>query len=131
MNYIITDNAKEISKELFTLGVPNNKDNSFFGVITHKDGYTALEIKLEEDILIHPNFNVTKLIELTDYTPQQQIDLSNYFESIKIDEVGEEPKSGFALGRFPFKNIVVGYTEIKDYEYMEANGWFPNEEIIN
>jgi len=126
--YIITNNAKEISKELFKLGVLNNLDNSLFSVITHENGLTALEFDLDEDVLIHPNFNVTKLIELTDYTPEQQIDLANYFDSIKIDQAGEEPKSGFVLGRFPFKNIVEGYTDIKDYEYMEANGWFPIED---
>ena len=129
--YIITNNAQDISKELFTLGVPNNANGSLFGVITHENGETALEFDLDDDVLIHPNFNVTKLIELTDYTTQQQIDLTNYFESIKIDEVGNEPKSGFVLGRFPFKNMVVGYTEIRDKEYMEANGWFPNDNINN
>ena len=127
--YIITNNAQEISKELFNLGVPNNTNGSLFGVITHENGETALEFDLENKVLIHPNFDVTKLIELTNYTTQQQIDLTNYFESIKLDQVGQEPESGFVLGRFPFKNIVVGYTEIRNKEYMEANGWFPNEEI--
>ena len=131
MNYIITDKAQEISKELFNLGVTNNVDSSLFGVITHVNGLTSLVFDLDSDILIHPNFDVTKLIELTDYTAQQQIDLTNYFESIKIVQFGEEPKSGFVLGRFPFKNMVVGYTEIRDKEYMEANGWFPNDNINN
>ena len=128
MNYIITDNAKEISKELFTLGVPNNIGGSLFGVVTHENGLTALSFNLEDKVLIHPNFNVSKLIELTDYTPEQQAQLTTYFNLIKIDQTENEPKSGFVLGRFPFKNIVLGYTEIKDKEYMEANGWFPNEE---
>ena len=128
MNYIITDNAKGISRELFTLGVPNNIDGSLFSVVTHENGLTALEINLDEDVLIHPNFDVRRLIELTDYTPEQQAQLTTYFNLIKIDQIENEPKSGFVLGRFPFKNIVVGYTEIKDYEYMEANGWFPNIE---
>ena len=129
MSYIITPNAQEISKELFSLGVPRNINGSLFGVVTHENGETALEFNLEDKVLIHPSFDVTKLIELTNYTPQQQIDLTNYFESIKIDEVGEEPASGFVLGRFPFQNIVVGYTEIRDKEYMEANGWFPDLDI--
>lgn len=128
MNYIITDNAQEISKELLKLSVLNNLDGSLFRVIIHENGLTALEFNLDEDVLIHPNFDVTRLIELTDYTPEQQDQLNNYFESIKIDEVGDEPEGGFILGRFPFKNIVEGFTEIKDYEYMEANGWFPNQD---
>ena len=129
--YIITDNAKDISKELFRLSNPNDTEGSLFGIVTHVNGETALEFDLEDKVLIHPNFDVTKLIELTNYTPQQQAGLSAYFNSIKINEVGEEPKSGFVLGRFPFKNIVVGYADIKDLEYMEENGWFPNEEINN
>ena len=128
MSYIITENAKEISKELYKLGVPNNKDGRLFSVVTHENGSTALEFDLDYDVLIHPNFNVTKLIELTDYTTEQQTQLTTYFNLIKIDESGDEPKSGFVLGRFPFKNIVEGFTEIKDKEFMEANGWFPNED---
>jgi hypothetical protein len=127
MNYIITDNAKEISKELFRLGSPTNKENSLFSTITHKDGRTALSFDLDEDILIHPYFNVIKLIELTNYTIEQQVELSNYFENIKIDEVGQEPKDGFYLGRFPFKNIVLGYTEIKDKDFMIVNGWISEQ----
>ena len=127
--YIITNNAQEISKELFNLGVPLNKDGSLFGVITHEDGRTALSFNLDEDILIHPNFNVTKLIELTDYTIEQQVNLQAYFNVIKIEQFGDAPDSGFVLGRFPFKNIVVGYADVKNQEYMELNGWFPDRDI--
>ena len=129
MSYIITENAQEISKELFSLGVPNNTNGSLFGVITHENGETALEFDLEDKVLIHPNFDVTKLIELTNYTIEQQVNLQGYFNSIKINQLGQEPASGFVLGRFPFQNIVVGYTEIRDKEYMEANGWFPDLDI--
>ena len=127
--YIITNNAQEISKELFNLGVLNNTNGFLFGVITHENGLTALEFDLEDDVLIHPNFDVTKLIELTNYTIEQQVNLQGYFNSIKINQLGQEPVSGFVLGRFPFQNIVVGYTEIRDKEYMEANGWFPDLDI--
>ena len=127
--YIITPNAQEISKELFNLGVPNNTNGSLFGVVTHENGEAALEFDLEDKVLIHPNFDVTKLIELTNYTIEQQVNLQGYFNSIKINQLGQEPASGFVLGRFLFKNIVVGYTEIRDKEYMEANGWFPNLDI--
>ena len=127
--YIITNNAQEISKELFNLGVPNNTNGSLFGVVTHENGEAALEFDLEDKVLIHPNFDVTKLIELTNYTIEQQVNLQGYFNIIKLDQVGEEPASGFVLGRFPFQNIVVGYTEIRDKEYMEANGWFPDLDI--
>ena len=129
MNYIITENAKEISKELLNLGVPDNKNGSLFSVLTHENGSTALEFNLEYDILIHPNFDVTKLIELTNYTPEQQIGLTDYFESVKINQEGNEPKEGFYLGRFPFKNIVVDYVDIYDREYMKDNGWFPYFDI--
>tara|TARA_R110000803_G_scaffold76454_1_gene141056 strand:+ start:7652 stop:8047 length:396 start_codon:yes stop_codon:yes gene_type:complete len=131
MNYIITENAIEISKELFKLGVPTDLENSLFGTVTHENGETALQFSLDENVLIHPNFDVSKLIELTDYTQEQQLSLQAYFNDVKINQFGKEPESGFVLGRFPFENIVVGYAEIKDQEYMEVNGWFPNEEEIN
>ena len=129
MNYIITENAKEISKELYKLSVPNDIESSLLGVMHHENGETALYFNLDENVLIHPSFDVTRLIELTNYTPEQQINLKAYFDSIKIDEVGDAPESGFYLGRFPFKNIVVGYADIKDQEYMESNGWFPDMDI--
>ena len=129
MNYIITENAKEISKELYKLSVPNDIESSLLGVMHHENGETALYFNLDENVLIHPSFDVTRLIELTNYTPEQQINLKAYFDSIKIDEVGDAPESGFYLGRFPFKNIVVGYADIKDQEYMESNGWFPDIDI--
>ena len=129
MNYIITNNAIEISKELYRLSVPNDIESSLLGVMHHKNGETALSFNLDENVLIHPSFTVTRLIELTNYTPEQQINLRAYFDSIKIDEVGDAPESGFYLGRFPFKNIVVGYADIKNQEYMESNGWFPDMDI--
>ena len=129
MNYIITENAIEISKELYRLSVPNDIESSLLGVMHHKNGETALSFNLDENVLIHPSFDVTRLIELTNYTPEQQINLRAYFDSIKIDEVGDAPESGFYLGRFPFKNIVVGYADIKNQEYMELNGWFPDMDI--
>ena len=129
MNYIITNNAVEISKELYRLSVPNDIESSLLGVMHHENGETALYFNLDENVLIHPSFDVTRLIELTNYTPEQQINLKAYFDSIKIDEVGDAPESGFYLGRFPFKNIVVGYADIKNQEYMESNGWFPDMDI--
>ena len=130
MNYILTEKANEISKELFRLGVPNDTDSSLLGTVMHPTtNETALAFNLDENVLIHPSFDVTSLIELTNYTPEQQINLKAYFDSIKIDEVGEAPESGFYLGRFPFKNIVVGYADIKNQEYMESNGWFPDMDI--
>lgn len=132
MNYIISNNAKEISKELFNLGVPDNNEISLLRTVTHPEtNETALSFNLDEEVLIHPDFNVTRLIELTDYTIEQQEGLQAYFESVKIEQFGDAPDSGFYLGRFPFNNIVVGYADIKDRDFMDLNGWFPKIEDIN
>ena len=130
MKYIITENAIGISKELFRLGVPTDENSSLFGTVTHENGEIALSFNLDENVLIHPNFDVSKLIELTDYTQEQQLSLQAYFNDVKINQFGKEPNSGFVLGRFPFENIVVGYADVKDQDYMKANGWFPNTEEI-
>ena len=105
MNYIITENAIEISKELSRLSTPDALEGSLFGTIQHPNGDTAMEFNLDEDVLIHPNFDVTRLVEITSYTPEQKEALTAYFNSIKIEQIGEQPEDGFYLGRFPFKNI--------------------------
>jgi len=59
--YILTNNAEEISKELFRLSRPNdNTNNRMFGFLTKGDE-SALQIDLDEEILIHPLKNTEYL----------------------------------------------------------------------
>lgn len=121
--YIITNNAEEISKELFRLSVPNDdSDNCMFEVLTKGDE-SALRINLDQDILIHPLNNTEYLKTLIDYTETEKAQLDAYLDTVKIDQVGEEPPSGYVLGRFPFRNIVEGFTDIRDEQWMIDNGW--------
>lgn len=131
MMYIITDNAIEISKELYRLSRPIDfeSDSMMFGVITHSDKRTALEVDLDAEILIHPLKDTTTLKNLVNYTPEQVQQLEDYFDSVQLDQDGEEPESGWVLGRFPFGNIVTGFTEIYDEQYMINNGWIENTEL--
>ena len=128
--YILTNNAEEISKELFRLSVPtDNTGNCMFEVIT-KGNESALRINLDEDILIHPLKSTEYLKTLIDYTETQKNQLDAYLDTIQIEQVGEEPASGYVLGRFPFRNIVEGFTDIKDEQWMIDNGWITLEEEV-
>ncbi len=130
MNYIITNNAEEISKELFRLSVPNDdSDSGMFGVITKGDE-SALITNLDEDILIHPLKNTEYLKTLIDYTETQKEQLDAYLDTVQIEQTEPEPASGYVLGRFPFRNIVEGFTDIKDEQWMIDNGWLETEEEI-
>ena len=132
MNYIITENAIEISKEIYRLSRPTDYDveSLNFGTLTHEDGRTALVFDLDYEILIHPLKDTARLIELTNYTPQQVIQLNAYFDDVQKAQDGEEPLSGWVLGRFPFRNIVEGYVTIYTEDEMILDGWIKIDENI-
>ena len=126
MKYILTNNALALNIELYKLSVLDNTEMAYFETITHPDsGDTAMGIvDLDYEILVHPNCDVEELKSLvTAYTPEQEEQLGNYIDSIAIPQTGTEPKSGFILGRFPFRNIVEGFVDIHDEQYMIDNGW--------
>ena len=128
--YILTNNAEEISKELFRLSRPNdNTNNCMFGFLTKGDE-SALQIDLDEETLIHPLKNTEYLKTLINYTETQKVQLDAYLDTIQIEQVGEEPPSGYVLGRFPFRNIVEGFADIKDEKWMIDNGWITVEEEV-
>ena len=127
--YILTNNAKEISEELFKLSRPNNNNGLMFGYI-EKDGEFALEIDLDAEVLIHPLKDTTKLKELINYADEQKEQLDAYLDSVEIKQTEPEPPSGYVLGRFPFRNIVEGFTEMKDREWMVLNGWIIEDDNI-
>lgn len=123
MNYIITNNAEEISKELYRLSKPLDYDSNLmlFKVVSLLDGRKAIMFNLDDEVLIHHHRNTETLQELIDYTDTQIESLNNYLESVEVRQYGRPPKSGYVLGRFPFKNIVVGFADVYDKEYLITN----------
>jgi hypothetical protein len=130
MNYIITNNALEISKELYRLSRPlDYEDNiTMFKVVDLLDGRKALMFRTEDEILVHHHRNTDNLKVLIDYSEEQIQQLEVYLESVEIRQYGRPPKSGHVLGRFPFINIVQGFTEIYDREYLITNNLIDAEE---
>jgi hypothetical protein len=127
MNYTISTsgNSLEVSQELAKLAM-TGEDAQVFETITHPDtGHTALVIGgLDTLIKVHPNKDLTRLKELlTAYDQETKDALESYIDSIIEPQVGEEPDSGWVLGRFPFRNVVEGYVTIYDQQYMFDNGW--------
>lgn len=114
MNYIITNNALEISKELYRLSRPLDYEDEIkmFDVVSLLDGRFAIAFNITDEILVHHHRNTDNLKELIDYSSEQIQQLELYLESVEIRQYGRPPKSGHVLGRFPFINIVQGFTEI-------------------
>lgn len=135
-NYLISTagNSLSISKELHKLSQPDySNGNMIFDVINHpSNGETALVVEdLDYEILVHPNNNLDNLKTLlTAYDEAAKAELEAYIDTIAIEQVGEEPASGWVLGRFPFRNVVEGYVDIHDQQYMFDNGW-PVEDPSN
>ena len=139
MKYIITNSAKEINIELMRLSVLSNKSNGYFKVIEHpqtkETAFVFEDVKdsegnvigsqLDTEILVNPNSDTSRLIELTTaYTEEQKTELDTYIKTIPSIQEGKTPKGGCLLSRFPFRNLVEGYIDIKEHEYMDQEGWF-------
>lgn len=127
--YIITNNALEISKELLRLSKPLDyeDDEKLFDVIDLLDGRKAIAFNLEDEVLVHHHRNTDNLKVLIDYSGEQIEQLEVYLESVEIRQYGRPPKSGHILGRFPFINIVQGFTEIYDRGYLITNNLIEDE----
>ena len=112
--------AKSITRELYNITVPvavqeeYQKDATVFGVITHPDGIQhALQVDLDYVIPVSPQATIEKLVSLfPELNEQERFNLASYVLNNQ---------------EFPFGNIVPSTTTIRDYDYMVANGWFPEE----
>ena len=134
--YIISPigNSKDISLELLKLSVLSATDGGLYEVVNHPDnGQTALVVgDMYSDVLIHPNCDTTKIKELTpNYTLEEQQALDAYVDSLRLPQDGDEPVGGWVLGRFPFINLIAGYTVIYSYQDLYDAGWFPEDVIDN
>ena len=133
MNYLIVipeagldsgQRADAISEELYALGrppgvrQPDDVTRYVFGRIKHpdRDEY-ALQVILNYGIYVHPDNNITGLLELFPEVPEaERLALAAYIES----QVNR---------RFPFGNIIPSTATVRDRQYMEDNGWFPDAPV--
>ena len=112
--------AQSITRELYNITVPlavqqeYQKDGTVFGVITHPDGIQhALQVDLEYVIPVHAQATLEKLVSLLpELNETERFNLASYVLNNKA---------------FPFGHIVPSTTTVRDYDYMVANGWFPEE----
>jgi hypothetical protein len=115
--------AKQITRELYNITVPlavqadYQKDGTVFGVVKHPDGVQhALQVDPAYIIPVHPQANLEKLVAMfPDLTDTERVTLQGYIHTQE---------------QFPFGAIVPSTTTLRDYDYMVANGWFPETEEI-
>lgn len=140
MNYIIVlpeaeltseQRAKGISEELFKISRPphvrNPKDVSryVFGWMKHPTvdeasenfNLHALNVDLDYKIYVHPENDLTGLLSMFPEVPEAEKEqLAAYIASS-------------ATGRFRFGDIIPSTANVRDKQYMDDNGWFPEEGI--
>jgi len=112
--------AYGISRELYNITVPlaiqedYHKDGIVFGVVKHQDGMqAALQVDTEYIIPVHPLATLEKLVSLFPEVPEQErTQLHSYV---------------LHNSAFPFGAIIPSTSTVRDKEYMNANGWFPND----
>ena len=113
--------AALISRELYCitrpvhLQRPDEAQFNVFGVIHHADGRAALVVDTHYIIPVHPLATLERLVclfpELTDA------------ERLTLQQLV------FTSSEFPFGHIVPSTTTVRDEAYMEADGWFPSDEV--
>lgn len=114
------DRAQRISRELFNVTLPERLQSpdyaqcNVFGVVKHPDGVqVALQIDTEYVIPVHPQATLEKLVTLFPEVPEtERMQLHSY---------------ALHAGAFPFGAIIPSTSTVRDEEYMNANGWFPND----
>ena len=122
--YTSQERAETISQELFNVGRPldvrhpNDVSTSVFGTVQHPDtGVHALSVDLEYEIYVHPENNLTQLLLLfPEVTEEEKTQLAAYIKSN-------------VTNRFPFGNIIPSTATARDWDEMNALGWFQQEDI--
>jgi len=114
------ERAQRISRELFNVTLPERfqtpeyADCNVFGVIEHPDGeQVALQIDTEHVIPVHPQATLEKLVTLFPEVPEaERMQLHSYV---------------LHASAFPFGAIIPSTSTVRDMQYMQDNGWFPND----
>lgn len=113
--------AAAISRELYNITrplsvqTPQEATANVFGIIDHPDGRAALVVDTAYIIPVHPMATLERLVSLfPELTDTERMNLQAYI---------------FNNDQFPFGHIVPSTTTVRDYDYMVADGWFPNDEL--
>ncbi len=137
-NYIIHTNSEDISIEFYRLSRPlplptGDEIYDMYGILTHPiDGRVAFWFEIDEPVLIHHDWDGVDADVLTNLIGLNQGQANGFngqIQSTIVTPQGAEPPSGYVLGRFPSSAIMNQVGEIKSQNFMENDGWFP-EEII-
>ena len=113
------ERAQRISRELFNVTLPERLQTpdyaqcNVFGVVEHPDGVqVALQIDTEHVIPVHPQATLEKLVTLFPEVPEaERTQLHSYVLHARA---------------FPFGAIIPSTSTVRDMQYMQDNGWFPN-----
>lgn len=123
-----TGKSKLISEALLALSIGESL-GEVYSTITHPtNGQTAIEVfNMDSEVLVSPTADTTQLKELLNYTEAQKAELDAYIDTLRIDESGQEPVSGWVYGRFTIGSVTEGFIPIYGHQYMVDNDWFINE----
>ncbi len=114
--------AYQITRELYNISRPvliqaeGEAASTVFGIVKHPDGIqNALQVDTEYLIHVHEAATLEKLVAcFPELSNDERYSLSAYVQT---------------NNSFPFGHIVPSTTTIRDQQYMQDNGWFPEEDI--
>ena len=88
--------------------------STVFGIIVHPDGVqNALQVDTDYLINVHPAAILERLVAcFPELSNDERFSLSAFVQTNQ---------------KFPFGYIIPSDTTVRDQEYMEENGWFPEE----
>jgi len=115
--------AYQITRELYNITRPvliqaeGEAASTVFGIVVHPDGVqNALQVDTNYLINVNPAANLERLVAcFPELSNDERFSLSAFVQT------------NF---KFPFGYIVPSDTTIRTQEYMEENGWFPEEPTI-
>lgn len=131
MNYIIVEStpfvaslerAKKISREIYNISRPlviqeeyENDSNAFLVIEHPAKGSGAMLVDPNYMIKVHEKATLEKLVALfPELTPEEKMTLSSY---------------ALTQEAFPFVAILPQNTEMRDFKYMKAGGWFDGIDV--
>ena len=116
--------AYQITRELYNISRPvliqdeREQASTVFGIVVHPDGVqNALQVDTEFIIHVSPAATLERLVAcFPELSNDERYSLSSYVQ---------------VNSKFPFGHIVPSTTTIRTQEYMEENGWFPDQPEID
>lgn len=123
--YILSDSAEAFSQEMYRLGMPESIEpptdvgRYLTGWIQKPNTQEfAIEVATDQQVLVHPDFDATKLLELiTVYTEAEKVAFISFLEGL----TSTDPT---ALPRCLFSDLMLPSLVYYDKQWMIDNGWF-------